>query len=522
MTWRIPGYEHIRELGEGATGIVILARHEQTGTSVAIKYLSDSLRADADGLARFRSEARLLSGLTSPYIAGLYEYVECDLGAGIVMELVNGPALRTMIGEQGPIEPEAALAVLKGSLLGLAAAHAVEVVHRDYKPENVLVDGAGNSKLVDFGIAVPSGAADTTVAGTASYLAPECWHDGPISPASDVYAATATFFECLTGRPPFVALDPAALRRQHANAPIPSDDVPEPLRKIVRRGLAKDPTRRPGDAAGFAGELDQIAVDSYGADWEEKGRRHLARRASLLLLFWPVGATVAGTALARTVLGLSARRWAVSGGIALAVVIIATTAAGVGTSRPGHAATGTGPLVSTTLTPSATSSSPSSSPRPSRSPSHRASRTRPAATVTASPSITPTVPPTVTPTLGPPPSSPVSHPPPPPPPVQVVKVTIDSFVEIAPQKSEAKVTVRTATTGPVTLHLTYYAKKIGFPSFGTSFATRDYPLSGATSYLIDDFVSPYSECGGWRVVATTTPAAANGTQTVDIVPPTPC
>jgi serine/threonine-protein kinase len=257
--WQIPGYEPIRELGAGASGLVVLARHEGTGRHVAIKYLSDDLRADPDSLAAFRSEARLLSGLDSPYIARLYEYVESDLGAGIVQELVNGASLRAMLREQGPIEPEAALAVLKGSLLGLAAAHQLDVVHRDFKPENVLVDGSGESKLVDFGISVPAGAAVDQVAGTPSYMAPECWSGGAPTPACDIYAATATFFECLAGRPPFTAGDRAALRLQHANAPIPADDVPAPLRSIVTRGLAKDPGRRPADATAFAAELEKTA-----------------------------------------------------------------------------------------------------------------------------------------------------------------------------------------------------------------------------------------------------------------------
>ena len=162
MSWQIPGYAPVRALGSGATGEVILAEHEETGTPVAIKYLSDALRGDIEQLAAFRGEARLLVGLDDANVVRLYEYVESGHGAGIVMELVNGPTLRAMLREQGPIEPEAALAVLHGSLLGLAAAHAVDVVHRDYKPENVLIDSAGRSKLADFGIAVPAGAAGTT------------------------------------------------------------------------------------------------------------------------------------------------------------------------------------------------------------------------------------------------------------------------------------------------------------------------------------------------------------------------
>ena len=155
--WTVPGYTEVRELGRGGSGRVILSTHDETGTPVAIKYLDDELRADETYLREFRAEARLIAEVDSPNVARLYEYVESDAGAAIVMELVNGVSLRAMLREHGPTEPEAALCVLKGSLLGLAAAHAHDVVHRDYKPENVLVDGDGSSKLADFGIAVRVG-----------------------------------------------------------------------------------------------------------------------------------------------------------------------------------------------------------------------------------------------------------------------------------------------------------------------------------------------------------------------------
>ncbi|MFD2349429.1 serine/threonine-protein kinase [Nonomuraea ferruginea] len=133
---------------------MVLATRDHDGAEVAIKYLSDRLRDDVGFVARFRQEARLLGAMRSPHNARLIDYVETGHGAAIVMELVNGVSLRELLRSEGPTGPEAALTVLKGSLQGLAAAHAMGIVHRDYKPENVIVQGDGASKLVDFGIAV--------------------------------------------------------------------------------------------------------------------------------------------------------------------------------------------------------------------------------------------------------------------------------------------------------------------------------------------------------------------------------
>ncbi|WP_146064765.1 serine/threonine-protein kinase, partial [Streptomyces sp. SM1] len=273
--WTVPGYAESLELGAGASGRVVLAVHEVTGVPVAVKYLSESLHTRPGFVHGFRTEARLLGGLDSPHVAGLYEYVESPDGAAIVMELVDGVSLRALLAGRGPLDPEAALLILKGSLLGLADAHRLGVVHRDYKPENVLVTPDGASKLVDFGIAVDT-RARAGVAGTPSYMAPEQWRGEPASPATDVYAATATFFECLTGRKPYPGDNIAELALRHVDAPVPAEDVPEAVRSLVRRGLAKEASHRPADAEAFVAELEAIAGTAYGPGWEERGRGPLA------------------------------------------------------------------------------------------------------------------------------------------------------------------------------------------------------------------------------------------------------
>jgi eukaryotic-like serine/threonine-protein kinase len=333
--WVVPGFAQERELGAGASGRVVAAVHLASGTRVAIKYLSPRLVAAPGFLEAFRAEAALLRTLSVPQVVRIFDYAEAPgQGAAIVMERVSGVSLRDMITRQGPASPEAALLVLKGSLLGLAAAHAVGIVHRDYKPENVLVDGSGQSKLTDFGIAARAGQAAS--GGTPLYMAPEQWAGGPASPAGDIYAATAVFFECLTGRAPFAG-PLARLAAQHDSAPVPVERVDERLRALVARGMAKDPAARPADAAQFLAELEETAAAAYGAGWEPAGRAQLAAAALGLAAYSAAGAGAgAGSGTSTTVTWLSTAKGAVAAhafiytGIAAAVIgIVAGTLAGI-------------------------------------------------------------------------------------------------------------------------------------------------------------------------------------------------
>ncbi|MFG2990493.1 serine/threonine-protein kinase [Streptomyces sp. NPDC048257] len=418
--WSVPGYTEVRELGSGGSGRVVLAVHDGTGTPVAVKYLSDRLRQDPAFVGEFRAEARLLGGLETPYVVRLYEYVEASGGAAIVMELVDGISLRALLKQSGRADAEAALVVLKGSLLGLAAAHRAGVVHRDYKPENVLVAADGSSKLVDFGIAANRGSTPG-VAGTPAYMAPEQWQGRPASPAADVYAATATFFECLTGRKPYDGENFAELAVQHIEAPVPETEAPEPVRPLIRRGLAKAPEQRPENAEAFVAELEGVALAAYGPEWEERGQRKLAALAALLPLLFPsAGAPAAGTTAVATTTVPSGSGWApgrrgwLATGVALVmgtVLILTTDAIGAApdgasavsafattsAAPPGSASPTPGPTVSASPSPSpSTSASPSPSPStsPAASPSWSASPT-PKPTVSWPPTPTPTPTPTL-------------------------------------------------------------------------------------------------------------------------------
>jgi serine/threonine-protein kinase len=319
------------------------AVRDGSGDRVAIKYLSPALAGDPAFMQRFRAEAQALRELRVPQVVQVHDFVEQPrLGAAVITELVNGVSLREMIERRGPARPEAALTVLKETLLALAAAHALGIVHGDCKPENVLADTAGNIKLADFGWTVRYGERQPP-AGMPPYLAPELWQGAGESPAADLYAAAAVFFFCLAGRPPFTGTD-AQLREQHGTAAVPADLADPPLHRLITRGMAKDPALRPHSAVAFAAELEALAVSAYGAGWEERGRGQLAERAAAILpLAWRAGQggtpsppfappmPAAGGGRRQTV--------AIAAAAATAVVVIAgvATAVTLTGNSPGHA-----------------------------------------------------------------------------------------------------------------------------------------------------------------------------------------
>ncbi|MCB5166729.1 serine/threonine protein kinase [Streptomyces bambusae] len=542
--WTVPGYTETRELGSGGSGRVVLAVHGATGTPVAVKYLSERFRRDPAFVREFRAEARLLGGLHSPHVVGLYEYVEAPEGAAIVMELVDGIALRALLAQEGHTGPEAALLVLKGSLLGLAAAHRAGVVHRDYKPENVLVGQDGASKLVDFGIAAGRGTTPG-VAGTPAYMAPEQWQGRPASPAADVYAATATFFECLTGRKPYAGENFAELALRHIEAPVPDAEAPEPVRALIRRGLAKAPEDRPENAEAFVAELEAVAAAGYGPDWEERGQRKLAALAALLPLLFPSaagGAAAGTTALAETALGggggggtwwpgrggwFATAIAAVTGAVLVfasqaaggepggraAVSSFATTAASPGgggpTAQP--ATPSPSPSASVTGWPSGT---PESSPSPSRSgwPPSPAPTWTPTRTPTWTPTWTPL--PTPTRTVRPSPSpTPSVTTRPPEPPVRVRSVEVSSFRQTGVAGGEAVVSVATEGRGPVSVTLEWFTSDAS-GRLGAAEGTDVLTVHGGPLTATHSFTG--SGCY-WAVRATTRPAAGNGSSVRELL-----
>ncbi|MEV6963306.1 serine/threonine-protein kinase [Streptomyces sp. NPDC051207] len=526
--WAVPGYSESLELGSGASGRVVRAVHDETGVPVAVKYLSESLRTRPGFVHEFRAEARLLSGLESPYVTGLYEYVESPDGAAIVMELVDGVPLRTLLTRQGPLTPESALVVLKGSLLGLADAHRAGVVHRDYKPGNVLVVPDGSSTLVDFGIAADAGTS-AGVAGTPPYMAPEQWTGAPASPAADVYAATATFFECLTGRRPYAGDNLAELALKHLDAPVPADEVPEAVRDLVRHGLAKDPARRPRHAEEFVTELEAAAAAAYGPGWEDRGRRALAALVALLPLLLPSARSAPHTmtATARTVLtgdpgpGRAPSWRPTRPGVLLAGAAVvlgllltygprptpAADARGAAQALATSSANPTGaepaaPAAAASSSPAATPPTPpaSASPAPS-GPSVPATTTAPAEGATPSGDTSTGPAPTTDPPA--PPTSPAAP--------AVKDVTVSGFRQTGPTTATATVGITTDGTGPVSITVSWYTGDAADRLGTADGAPETYERSGATHYTltVDHTFRADSGCY-WSVRSTTSPEPADG------------
>ncbi|GAA3788191.1 hypothetical protein GCM10022403_023330 [Streptomyces coacervatus] len=279
--WLVPGFTEIRQLGVGTTGRTTLARDDGTGDLVAIKYLSAQLTDDHRVVERIRRETALVTGIRDPNVVRIDAVLDSPDGGGValVMEAVDGPTLRALLTARRPL-PEAALALLRGLLLGLAVLHERGVVHRDVKPDNVLIDAARQGRLINIGIPVPVG--EDAAEGTAVYRAPELWHGRPATPASDTYAAAVTLLECLTGVAPFRADSTDGLRALHESAPPPLDGVPEPLRPVLERALSKDPSKRYADARAFAVDLESAAAAAYGPGWLEQGVLALTDAAAVM------------------------------------------------------------------------------------------------------------------------------------------------------------------------------------------------------------------------------------------------
>jgi hypothetical protein len=258
-------YALVTPLGRGGMGQVWEGRDERLGRPVAVKLLtSEALAAvpQPDGaVRRFTREAAVTAGLAHPGVPATYDAGEYDGGLFLVMELVDGCTVADLIAEHGalPVPWVAAIAAQVAAVL--AAAHDRGIIHRDIKPQNVMLTSDATAKVLDFGIAGLYGQRITStgaMVGTPAYMAPEQLHDHPVTPRTDLYALGCLLYEMLAGEPVFAATSPAGLMRLHLDAtpaPLLRPGVPPGLDALVRQLLEKDPARRPSDAMGTLGRL---------------------------------------------------------------------------------------------------------------------------------------------------------------------------------------------------------------------------------------------------------------------------
>lgn len=260
-------YRIERLLGRGAGGSVYEATQLSLERTVAVKVLGRELSEDPDFVARFEREGRLQASLEHPHVLTVYAAGPSDEGLYIAMQLVEGGMTLADVIGHGALDASRALRLVGEVAGALDAAHSAGLLHRDVKPQNVLVDGSDRAYLADFGLTRESAGARLTatgtVLGTVAYLAPEVVLGRAATPAADRYALAAVLYECLTGDIVFPRATNAAMLYAHAHEPPPAisvrrPELPSALDAVFEAALAKDPERRPASAARFVEEVEHV------------------------------------------------------------------------------------------------------------------------------------------------------------------------------------------------------------------------------------------------------------------------
>lgn len=267
-------YRLIRILGEGGMARVHEAEDLRLGRRVAVKILLAQYTADPDFLRRFDQEARLAASLSHPNVVGIYDVGQDGQAHYIVMELVDGQTLKDAIGRGAPLPVAEAIRIAIEACAALSVAHARGLVHRDIKPQNILLTSDGQVKVADFGIARRTSSTAVTqtgtVLGSVHYFSPEQARGQEATPRSDLYALGVTLFEMLTGRLPFDAENPIAVAMQHLqnSPPLPrhvNRSVPPALEAIVLKLMAKNPDERFSDATSVIAALRAVHGQAAGS-----------------------------------------------------------------------------------------------------------------------------------------------------------------------------------------------------------------------------------------------------------------
>lgn len=247
-------------VGEGGMGTVYQAYDTEKDRTVALKVLAEQYSNDGRFRERFKRESHAAAVLQDPHVIPIHDWGEIDGNLFIDMRLVDGTTLHDLL-KKGPLEPERAVHIIGQVADALDAAHAQGLVHRDVKPQNIIVTPADFAYLLDFGIAEAKGDSRLTMAGnqigTFQYMAPERFSDIEATPAVDVYSLACVLYEALTGAAPFLSQSLESVMAAHMTAPPPRPSavnraVPGALDDVVARGMAKDPDDRYGSAGGLA------------------------------------------------------------------------------------------------------------------------------------------------------------------------------------------------------------------------------------------------------------------------------
>lgn len=262
-------YRIDRPIARGGMSTVYRCVDLRLGRALAAKVMHDQYSQDDVFIHRFRREARAMAQLTHPNLVNVYDFSAEGDPVFLIMELITGGTLRELTAERGPMPPHAALAVMRSVLAGLIAVHDKGLVHRDIKPDNVLINGDHTVKLADFGLVRATSSQTVTsnqIVGTVSYLSPEQVTGANITAASDVYSAGIVLFELLTGTVPFSGDTPLghAMNRLDNDVPSPSSriaGVPPLVDALVASATSFDVSERFADAREFLAALDDVAAE---------------------------------------------------------------------------------------------------------------------------------------------------------------------------------------------------------------------------------------------------------------------
>jgi eukaryotic-like serine/threonine-protein kinase len=261
-------------IGSGGMAAVYRAVDTRLARTVAVKVLHPEYARDEPFLQRFQQEAEFAASLGAhPNIVAIYDIGQDDALHYIVMELVEGQDLKEIIRDRAPLDVSEAFSIARQVASALDFAHKRGLIHRDIKPQNIMVTDAGVAKVTDFGIARSLSASQLTrtgmVIGTAHYFAPEQAQGKPAAPASDIYSLGIVTYEMVTGHLPFDAESPIGVAMQHLHSEPPPPWGYNPALStragaVILRALEKDPERRYRDATEFANALSEAAASGTG------------------------------------------------------------------------------------------------------------------------------------------------------------------------------------------------------------------------------------------------------------------